>query len=122
MPITARDPDAKRRRGYTDRKTYVRVDGSEVLFRKDWKRRVAELAERSGGRCEEIMQVNHADGGGFERCHSAAVDPHHKVKRSKRRDDRIENLEHLCRYHHDRKDNRKVRWSAGRSQHAGGTR
>jgi len=116
MPITSRDPDKKRRRGYTDPKSFVRVDGSEVLFRKDWTRRKNELLVRSGGRCEQIVQVNHADGGGWERCRSQAADPHHKVKRSKRRDDRLENLEALCRFHHDRKDGRKVKWSAKRSE------
>jgi hypothetical protein len=47
------------------------------------------------------------------RCSMPARDPHHINKRWPRRDDRIENLVHLCGPHHAEKDPRKVRWSAG---------
>ena len=110
------DRQAKARLGYTDPKSRVYTDAQgnvirETLHGEDWKKRKQELWDRAGGRCEEILQVNHADGGGWERCRSQADDPHHKIKRSKGRNDMIGNLEALCRYHHDRKDNRKVRWS-----------
>src|ERR1700751_4012080 len=48
-----RDEDLKRQRGYSDPSSFVRRDGSEVLKGADWKKRVAELRERSGGRCEQ---------------------------------------------------------------------
>jgi hypothetical protein len=112
MPITARDPELKRRRGYTDRKTYVRVDGSEVLFRKDWTRRKQELVERSGGYCERVVMLHRKHEPG---CHGRGGEPHHIKKRWPRRDDRIENLADLSHECHVAEDRRKVRWSAKRS-------
>lgn len=82
-------------RNFLDPKSYVRGDGSEVLFRKDWKARVKELEARSGGRCEYV------DG---YRCVGEAVDPHHKILRSIRRDDRLSALLHICRQHHNKLD------------------
>ena len=83
-------------------KSRVYLDGREVLGRQDWENRKKELAARSGGRCE-----NHF--GPFRvRCSSEATDPHHIVKRSKKRDDRLENLLHVCRACHRLSDNRKL--------------
>ena len=98
------DRETKRLRGYTERDSLVRFDGSETLVGKDWKRRKVELDARSGGRCEYITSAN-------ERCRSEAVDPHHVKPRSKGRDDRIENLQHLCRFHHDLVDWKKLKWT-----------
>jgi hypothetical protein len=110
LPITPKDPDLKRERGYKHPKSYVRVDGSEVLYGKDWTKRKLEIWERGGGRCEKWVgkwgSENH------DRCRNEMHDPHHKVKRSKRRDDRAENLIGLCRMHHELLDPRKVRWSS----------
>lgn len=105
-----RDEELKARRGYTNPSSYVRRDGSEVLKGEDWKKRVEELRERSGGRCEhqeptpDNPRITH-------RCSMPSRDPHHKIKRSVRRDDRLTNLEDLCRPHHDERDERKPRWS-----------
>jgi hypothetical protein len=104
MPITARDPELKAQRGYSDPKSFVRVDGSEVLKGRDWARRVAELQERSKGRCEQICP------GG--RCLADARDPHHVIKRWPRRDDSLSNLLHVCGTHHYALDPRKPRWSS----------
>jgi 5-methylcytosine-specific restriction endonuclease McrA len=95
------DVEEKERRGYTDAKTRVRFDGSEVLKGRDWKKRKAELAIRSGGRCEWMVAKE-------VRCRSQAIDPHHIVPRSKGRDDRISNLLFICRLHHILLDHRKV--------------
>jgi HNH endonuclease len=90
-----RDEQLKVERGYTDPKSYVRPDGSETLYGEDWKRRVQELRERSGGRCERVTWW-----GEWLRCQSEAADPDHIIKRSKRRDDRMSNLQALCAVHH----------------------
>ena len=81
----------------------VRMDGSEKLVGRDWKKRKQELAKRSGGRCEWVNSDN-------ERCRSAGRDPHHIIERSKHRDDRLNNLIFLCGLHHSRFDWRKLHW------------
>ena len=113
MPITARDPDEKRRRGYSDPKSIVWADGREVLQGFDWAKRVRELYDRCGGRCEheQPWKVWPLGGPMMERCTNDAEDPHHRIPRSKGRDDRLENLQALCRYHHNLLDKRKVKWS-----------
>jgi hypothetical protein len=98
-----RDDTLKAQRGYTG-KSYVRLDGSEVLYGADWERRKLELWERAGGQCEQKTSFRH-------RCKSPADDPHHIKQRSKGRDDRIENLLALCRFHHNQLDRRKPKWS-----------
>jgi hypothetical protein len=108
MGTTPKDPDAKVRLGYTDPGSVVWADGREWLRNADWRRRVDELRERSGGFCEwryTMMSANDP----VERCSSEAADPHHIIKRSVLRDDRLSNLQALCRYHHDLLDNRKIR-------------
>jgi hypothetical protein len=106
-----RDEEAKQRLGYTDPKSYVRLDGSEVLYNADWKKRKEELRERSFGRCERIVEIR-GNSAGEIRCRSEARDPDHVVKRSIRRDDRLTNLEHLCGLHHDLKHPEfKPRWT-----------
>jgi hypothetical protein len=102
-----RDEQLKVERGYTDPKSYVRPDGSEVLCGEDWKRRVQELRERCGGRCEKLIETGnsmHLGRGAWihqmERCTQEAADPDHIVKRSVRRDDRLNALQALCRFHH----------------------
>jgi hypothetical protein len=102
-----RDEELKAKRGYTDPSTYVRRDGSEKLVGEDWKKRVLELRQRSGGICEArtIYQDDNY------RCQAPATDPHHVIRRSVRRDDRLSNLRHLCRFHHDDLDQRKPRWA-----------
>ena len=103
------------RRGYSG-KSKVYFDGREVLKGEDWKNRKLELWIRGNGRCERIIGecVNYDKGypylnGQEVRCSSEMHDPHHIVKRSKKRDDRIENLIGLCRMHHDLLDERKPR-------------
>lgn len=100
------DEAEKQKRGYTNPRSIVRHDGSEILFKEDWRARVQELRVRSGGVCEEIVPFTSGN-----RCWKAAADPHHKMKRSVRRDDRLSNLKDLCREHHDLLDPRKPRWS-----------
>jgi hypothetical protein len=95
-------------RHFLDPKSYVAKDGREILHGKDWKVRVAELLERCGGRCE---QGKDSEGkGDLFRCASPAADPHHLVRRSVLRDDRLAGLQALCRFHHDLLDPRKPRF------------
>jgi hypothetical protein len=110
--MLSRDPELKRQRGYTDPKSYVRNDGSEVLYREDWKRRKREIWERGNGKCERIVSHTWVDQTEtIERCRNEMKDPHHIKPRSKGRDDRASNLIGLCRLHHDLLDERKPRWT-----------
>lgn len=104
------DVEAKKRLGYTDPKSKVRLDGSEVLHGYDWEFRKAELWERAGTQCEELI-----DGPLYiigERCRSEGQHAHHLIKRSKGRDDRLKNLILLCAPHHRaRHPEFVVRWT-----------
>ena len=100
--VSNRDDAEKQKRGYTDPRSYVRLDGSEVLYGNDWILRKQQLGERSGGRCELII-------GG--RCRAIADDAHHIIPRSQYRDDSLEALLHVCRWHHQHTDKRQPRWS-----------
>lgn len=110
-----RDKQATEVKHFIDPKSYVLKDGREVLAGLDWKQRVGELRERSGGRCEKLVSsadpMTHAGGQSVERCRSEAQDPDHIIKRSKGRDDRLTNLEALCRLHHELKHpEKRTRW------------
>src|SRR5579885_25140 len=94
--VSYRDEEAKRRLGYTNPLSFVRRDGSEVLRGEDWARRMRELGERSGGKCE------------VQRCIYRAVDAHHIVMRSRKRDDRLANLLDVCRSCHRSLDGRRI--------------
>jgi len=100
--------ELKAERGYTDPRSYVRNDGSEVLYGRDWTARKREIWERGNGKCEKLVEW------GVEKqiyCRSEMHDPHHIKPRSKGRDDRASNLIGLCRLHHSLLDYRKPRWS-----------
>lgn len=118
-----KSPELKAERGYVEAKSYVRNDGSEVLVGRDWTARKKELWERCGGRCEkqvpkgregkQILELSKktvvfAHPSYFERCRSEAHDPHHKIPRWPKRDDRLSNLVALCRLHHGLEDERKI--------------
>lgn len=94
-------------RNFEDPRSYVRRDESEVLYGKDWKKRVAELRERCQGRCEfirpAVIDSREAELIPAQRCFNEAADPDHVTKRSQRRDDRLSNLQGLCRFHHNLK-------------------
>ena len=91
-----RDVQASETRKLVEKGSYVTKDGREVLKGLDWKCRVKELAARSKGQCEFIIQDALL---GF-RCLREAQDPHHIVLRSVKRDDRLANLLAVCRHHH----------------------
>jgi len=97
-----RDEVEKQKRGYRDKSSIVRPDGSEILVGKDWLKRKAELWARAGGRCERIL----SDG---RRCRNEAHDPHHMTPRSKGRDDRMTNLIALCRGCHNLVDWKRIK-------------
>lgn len=90
--VSDRDEAAKVRLGYTDPRSYVRRDGSEVLYGEDWKQRKEELWKRADGRCEYVCP--------HSRCGSMAVIPaHYPRPRHPRRDDRLTNLKAYCETH-----------------------
>lgn len=79
---------------FRDGKSVVKLDGSEVLYGEDYKARVREVLARHNGMCWASVGV-----GVF--CGRPADDAHHKIKRSKGRDDRSDNLLPVCRFHHN---------------------
>lgn len=99
--VSDRDEAAKARLGYTNPRSFVRLDGSEVLYGEDWKKRKQEIWERGAGRCERLICPGGPSDAPMKRCQTEMHDPHHIIKRSKRRDDRTVNLVGLCRMHHD---------------------
>jgi hypothetical protein len=104
--VLFKSKELKAERGYTDPRSFVRNDGSEVLYGEDWVARKLEIWARGNGKCERIV-----DPIAEERCRNEMHDPHHIRKRSKGRDDRASNLIGLCRMHHDLLDERKPRWT-----------
>jgi hypothetical protein len=129
LMMALHDPQRKEELCYSDQKTYVRMDGSEVLFGEDWKQRKAELWERCHRRCEMIegltaeQSLSYVDqtrewprigyyadvtigGKVYSRCANEAQDPHHVLKRHPRRDDRLANLLAVCRGCHQKLDPR----------------
>jgi hypothetical protein len=94
-------------RGYVEADSRVRFDGSETLVGKDWKKRKQELWNRAGGRCEQLVDISLTMIP--VRCRTEGHDPHHIIPRSKGRDDRLENLQLLCRLHHDLLDWKKLK-------------
>jgi hypothetical protein len=103
-----RDEQTKRERGYREKGSLVRFDGTEKLVGSDWKRRKEELWARCEGRCERVVGIDDAQQP--VRCKAEADDPHHIVPRSKGRNDSLSNLEALCRRHHEMLDWKKVYW------------
>ena len=92
-----RDEQRKRELGYKDKRSKVWPDGREKLYGADWKKRKVELHLRSGGRCERrsILDKHHVS-----RCSGLGEEPHHIIKRSKQRDDRLSNLANLSHWCH----------------------
>ena len=113
--MSHKDPQLKAERGYTDKRSYVRVDGSEVLYGKDWTQRKREVWERGGGRCERMVGWDYRC---RVRCRSEMHEPHHINPRWPKRDDRAFNLIGLCRLHHSLLDRRKPRWTRAEAEHA----
>jgi hypothetical protein len=103
------DRQATLDRHFLDYRSFITPDSREILYDDDWKARVEELRVRCEGHCEHI---NRWDDGDWERCPLPAQDPHHVIRRSVKRDDRLSNLQALCRYHHDLLDERKPHWTA----------
>jgi hypothetical protein len=80
------------------RKSSLRVlpDGREIAKGYQWTKRVKELRKRAGGCCEAWRILP----GHASHFIGANGDPHHIVKRSISRDDRLENLLWICRQAH----------------------
>ena len=95
-----RDREQTIAKQYLDARSYMTLDGREILYGEDWRARKFDLWQRCGGKCEY-----------FVRCTAEAADAHHIIPRSKGRDDALANLQALCRYHHNLIDRRKPRWT-----------
>ena len=104
------DVEATQARKFKSKRSRVLLDGREVLHGADWKERKAELWARCNGHCEEVIKFIGAnlEVTGLGRCLNPADDPHHIIPRSKKRDDRLSNLQALCRFHHRLVDQRKI--------------
>jgi len=98
--VLSKDKEETLKRSFADKRSYVRNDKSEVLYGPDWLARKFDLWQRSNGCCEY-----------FVRCTALAEDAHHVIRRSKGRDDRLSNLQALCRYHHRLIDRRQTQWT-----------
>lgn len=94
-----RDVEETAKRHFKDPNSFVFKDGREWLEGKDWDARRYELLLRSRGQCEYIYPDQ--AGNPLHRCTRDGKDPHHKVLRSIRRDDRLKNLLNVCRPHHE---------------------
>lgn len=105
-----KDANLKKSRGYTDPKSFVRLDGSEVLHNEDWVKRKLELHERSGGFCERVKILGEPH---VRMCSMHGEEPHHIKPRWPKRDDRLENLANLSHACHWAEDERKI---GGRSK------
>jgi len=105
MSLMFLDPDRKRELGYRHAKSKVYIGGREVLQGQDWTRRVKELKERSGGRCEHTNRNSWGwHGGNSGRCTNPAEHAHHITLRSKLRDDRLKEILHVCSWCHQKLD------------------
>jgi len=108
------DVEATQARKFKSKRSRVLLDGREILGKPDWKQRKAELWARCGGRCEHEDHVQDSFAPRDTpkllhiRCFRVAHDPHHIIPRSKKRDDRLSNLQALCRFHHRLVDQRKI--------------
>jgi hypothetical protein len=107
MHKISKDQYLKRDRGYTNAKSFVREDGSEVLHKEDWKKRKHELWFRCGGQCEYVYPNSNA------RCRADCQDAHHIKPRWPVRNDELKNLMGICREHHNLLDKRKIRSDKG---------
>lgn len=89
--------DASEKEGFALKSSKrVQPDGREKLTGYQWTKRVRELKARAEGWCEATVIIEHprhyiGDEG----------DTHHIVKRSKSRDDRLQNLLWVCRAAHN---------------------
>ena len=103
-----RDKRATEAARFEDPRSFVWKDGREQLVGLDWKMRKEELRQRAWdlGLDEVRCEYRNSDG---VRCRSEAADPHHVRPRRDGRDDRLTNLQALCRWHHELMDERKIR-------------
>jgi hypothetical protein len=91
-----RDLQATAARQFGDPGSYVTPDNREILKGIDWTRRKQELWERCGGLCENILVAGEL----VIRCRQEANDAHHKVLRSRKRNDALDALLAVCRRCH----------------------
>jgi 5-methylcytosine-specific restriction endonuclease McrA len=101
------DVAATRARGFQDKRSRVRTDGREVLYKKDWEQRCCEVVIRDLGIC----QICHKRVEDWQ-----AGDVHHIISRHESRDDRMTNLQLVHRKcHEDLHPTKQVRWTRGQT-------
>jgi hypothetical protein len=108
VPDKGVDKAATEARKFSDPRSRVMLDGREILYKLDYKRRVREVEERDNYQCKwgkfsESTWGKDGIGLSINYTHCGAPSnghPHHKVKRSKLRDDRASNLMAICDEHH----------------------
>lgn len=112
------DFEATKARKFKNYRSRVMLDGREVLFGADYKRRVREVEERDGYRCQWYLHT--IDTAPPKDLHCGAPSnghPHHLVKRSDGRDDRASNLISICDSHHKlAHPEHRTRFGEGRKQ------
>jgi hypothetical protein len=101
-----RDREATLMARFDDARSFLWKDGREQLVGLDWKNRLKDLEARCSGFCEmtKILGKPHVPD-----CDGWAGEPHHIIRRSVSRDDRLSNLAGLSHACHDSLDDRKVR-------------
>lgn len=120
-----RDVPATEAAGFADKRSYICWDGREVLAGADWKARKRELWKRCQGECEKwtcqfVPILEGVEVPGARKCRKEAVHPHHKIKKSVKHDDRLENLMGICEEHHRMMHPEKqTRFGEGRGESAG---
>lgn len=93
---SGRDIQATLGRDFKDPRSYVAADGREILYETDWQARVKEVFARDGYMCHYKIERE----SGVIMCGAPAEHPHHIIRRSIQRDDRLTNLMSICSSHH----------------------
>lgn len=85
------DYEATKAAKFRNKKSRVLLDGREILGRLDYKDRKVDVLIEQGYKCAKCLRLIL-----YDECGHLLGDLHHKVKRSKLRDDRKGNVEVLC--------------------------
>ena len=93
-----RDAEATTKAGFRDSRSFVHLDGRWYCYGADMSAQREKCMKRDGGRCV--------------RCGSIFwLEAHHRKPRSRGRDDRVDNLETLCKSDHTQEHGRFPRWT-----------
>lgn len=97
------DPIATLKANFLDPESYVAWDGREILGDQDWGPRAREVMERDKGMCQGCVPSHFIGEMG---------EAHHILSKGKHpHDDRLSNLEWVCRTSHRKIHNREPKWT-----------